>query len=176
MTAGNRGYSATGMAKWLRRGAEVLVWWSLLVGVWVLTLSSVATSEMLAATGSALLCAIAGVAAREAAGGAWRPAPSWAAWFVRLPVVVVSDTVRVLLRAVRLASGAEAEGDPGDLHTLAIPGGETGDRYAARQAISTIAVSLTPGTYVADVDEGHAVLLVHGLVSGGPSMEESVRR
>jgi multisubunit Na+/H+ antiporter MnhE subunit len=164
------------VTRWIGFGVEVLTWWSLLVGVWVLTLSSVATSEMLAATGSALPCAVAATAAREVTGGHWRPSPAWIRWFVRLPVAVVADTGRLLVAAARNVAAGDRDRDPGELRTIPIAGGGPDDAYAARQALATFAVSFTPGTFVADVDPDHAVLLVHVLASGRPSMAEAVRR
>ena len=161
------------MTTWVLRVIEVLVWWCLLIGVWVLTLSSVSTSDMAAAAGSALLCAIAAVAGREAVGGHWRPSRDSLRWFLRLPAVVLVDTARILGVAARQLAAPPGE-DPGELRRVDLTADASGPQRAGRQATATLAVSLTPGTYVADVDEENSALVVHSLVSGPPSMETAV--
>ena len=161
------------MTTWVLRGAEVLVWWCLLIGVWVLTLSSVSASDMAAAAGSALLCAIGAVAGREAVGGHWRPSRDSVRWFLRLPAVVLVDTARVLAVAARQLTAPPGE-DPGELRRVKLTADATRPERAARQATAALVVSLTPGTYVADVDEENSALVVHSLVGGPSSMETAV--
>lgn len=153
---------------------EVLVWAALLVGVWVTTLSSVATSEMAAAAGSALLCGVAAVLARRAMDGGWRPSPRWFGWMARLPVAVVVDTVRVLTLAVRHAGHRSRS--VGRIERVALPADGSRARTSAREALGTLAVSMTPASFVFDVDEREGVLVVHSLVSGPPSMTGAVQR
>jgi hypothetical protein len=59
------------------RAVEILCWWVLLTGLWLVTLSSVSAPELLAAGLCAIPCAFTAQTARRAMNGAWRPAPRW---------------------------------------------------------------------------------------------------
>lgn len=80
----------------VRHVPEVASWWVVCVGLWLLTLSSISTSEVVVATAAGLPCAVLAVLARRAVEGSWPPRPAWACWLLPLPVAVVADSVRVL--------------------------------------------------------------------------------
>ena len=98
----------------------------------------------------------------------------WAVWMVRLPAAVVLDTVRVLTLAARHA-GHRSRG-VGRIDRVALPADRRPARTSAREALGTMAVSMTPASFVFDVDEEERVLVVHSLVSGSPSMTGAVQR
>jgi multisubunit Na+/H+ antiporter MnhE subunit len=141
--------------------------------VWVVTLSSVATSEMASAAGSSLLCAVAATAARSAVGGRWRPSPRWVAWLARIPVAVVVDTVRVW--ALAASHSTRRTRAVGRIERFRLPRADEATTNA-REALATLAVSSTPGSFVFDVDEDEPALIVHALVPTVPSVADAVVR
>jgi multisubunit Na+/H+ antiporter MnhE subunit len=153
---------------------EGVIWLALCVGVWLLTLSSVSTPELVAAVLAAVPCAVLAVVVRRTIGGSWSPRPAWAAWLVTLPVAVLADTVRVLGLAAGVLVGRRLP--DGELRELPLPVDRPAGRWHARQAAVGTLVNATPGTVVADVDERTGRVLIHALGDGRPSMEEVVRR
>lgn len=162
--------------RWLAWGpaaGEVLWWWGVSFGIWLLTLSSISAAEILVALSCGLVCGIAARAARIAVGGKWKPHPVWLWWLGPLAVAVVADTARVFVAAVRLWGKADPPVRP---HEVQLPTGGSEDVSAAREALATLAVSAPPGTFVIDTDPDAHRLVVHTLVEGGPSVEEAVAR
>ena len=155
--------------------AEVAVWWALLCGLWLITLSSLSTGEELVAAGCALVAAVAAAGARRAMEGAWRPTVRWVAWAGPVLVAIPVDTVRVLgLAARRVIRPHTAVGD--EVVRVRLPHRERTAVGAARGALGTFAVSVTPGTVVVDWDQDRGELVVHRLVRGSPSLEQVVAR
>lgn len=161
------------MYRWMWPLAETLVWAALLVGVWVLTLNAVSAPEMGAAGFTALGCGAAATAGRAALGGRWRPAPGWARWLPRLLLAVPADAARVFGAALSQL-GRHPGGERGRLRRVEMPVPGDRRRWAARQALATMAVSSTPGSYVVHVDDDRGELVVHALVEGAPSMVDVV--
>src|SRR5690242_9380275 len=157
----------------MRTLAEVLFWTVAGTGIWLLTLSSVTTAELVAAVATALPCAVLAVLARRALQRSWSAAPAWARWLVPLPAAVVADTVRVLGLAAGVLGGRRIPA--GELRGVRLRPDGRGARWAARQAAVAGLVSAAPGTVVLDVDPSGAVLL-HALGAGRPRLEEVVRR
>lgn len=155
------------------RAAELLWWWGVCVGVWLLTLSSVGAAELAVAALCGLPCAVAGRAGRIAVGGTWHPRARWVWWPVPLAVVAVADAARVLLVPLRRPRRGES---PGELAELHLPGGESPDTAATRRALAILAVSATPGTFVVDSDPERGVLVTHSLVRGRPGIGRVVLR
>lgn len=145
---------------------------SLLVGVWVTTLSSIATSDMAAAAGSALLCALAAVATRRAVEGVWRPSMRWAGWLLRLPAAVLLDTFRVLGVAAR--HFGHRSRSVGRVERIELPHDADPSRARARAALGTMTLSAAPGSFVFEVDEDQGVLVLHTLVRTVPSTSRHV--
>lgn len=150
---------------------EVVLWWGLMVGIWVLTLSSVPFEELVIAVAGALPCAVAVRSSRRAAGGQWRPHLSWVTWVAPVAVAVWADTGRLMAVAVKAVLGLEQP--TGELSRVQLPA-EGGARASARHAIGAIFLSSTPGTFVMDEDPDTSMLVVHSIVSGPPSVEEVI--
>lgn len=148
------------------RAAEVAVWWVVLWGVWMLTLSSVTLAETVVAGVAALPAAAAAVATRRVEQVAWRPAWSWVRWALVWPVAVVADTGRVLADAVRRRSG---EFDEVDLPV------ERGQLRSSRRTFAALTLTSTPSTIVVDVPE-EPRFPVHVLGRGRPRMDREVTR
>ncbi|WP_154676174.1 hypothetical protein [Amycolatopsis benzoatilytica] len=140
---------------------ELVYWWLVLVAVWLCTAASLSLPEAVAAAVAALPCALLAAASRRALRGVPRPRLRWWRWFTRVPQTAVAETVAALR-----TSG------PGRTEELALPR----DRLAARQAVATVAIGLSPGTIVADVPERDAAVLVHRLVPGRSRILDRVRR
>ncbi len=146
------------------------MWWAVLVGVWLLTLSTVSPPELAVAGAAALPCAVAATVGRHVVDGRWRVRLRWLRWLVLLPVAVVADTCRVLVLPLRGPAGGQGRGQ---LRTIPLPDTPPGD--ATRRALATIVVSITPGTFVVDADPDADQLVAHSLVGGPPRMDEVVR-
>lgn len=154
-------------------GAELLCWWAMTVGVWLLTLSSVTLPDLLVAAACGLPCAVAARAGRKAVGGVWRPRPGWIRWWAVLPLSVLADTARVFAVAAR--RGQESH-PPGRVTTVHLPRDAQEPVAAARRALATLAVSSTPGTFVIADDPQALRLVVHSLSEKPTLMEKVVSR
>lgn len=146
--------------------AEVAVWWVVLWGVWILTLSSVTSQESVVAGVATLPAATAAVAVRRAERVAWRPDWSWGRWVLVWPVGVVADSVRVLAFAVRRRRGS--------FESLELPS-ERGRLRSARRTFAALTLNSTPSTVVVDVPE-EPRFTVHVLGRGRPRLDRTVTR
>lgn len=156
----------------LTRVAEVVVWWGLLVGVWVLTLSSAPPMELYIAAASALPCAVMAPIARRAIETAWRPDPRWLRWLAVLPVSVVVDTAALFGRTLaRRLTGRPFEGE---LKPVPLRAHRDPLRSGAHRALATVALSATPGSFVIDTRPEEDALLVHSVVDVPPSLDRVV--
>ncbi|WP_406474011.1 hypothetical protein [Streptomyces platensis] len=54
------------MARWLTAGAELIGWWAVLTGLWIVLIGTVDTLEWAVGAGAALLAAAAACGARRA--------------------------------------------------------------------------------------------------------------
>lgn len=151
--------------------AEIAVWWAMLVGVWLLTLSSsVNAAELVVAGACALPCAVAARLARAAVDGHWRFRLSWLAWTGPLLASAVVDGARVLAMTLH-RPGRERVGH---LFEVSLPD-EGDDAHAAgRESIAELTLSTTPGSFVVHGDP--QTLVVHSLTSGRPGLAETVSR
>ena len=153
---------------------ETVWWWSLMFGVWVLTLSGSTLAEIFCAVPSAFLAAIAAVTTRRTLGGRWLPNPTWVRWLPVLAVSVVLDTARVLALAIRQLRSREAPGgfDVVQLHTQSTwPGLVEAD---AHRAYAALAITSTPGSIVYHSEPDSHRLCLHTLVSGLPDLRQEV--
>ncbi|MEV6612168.1 hypothetical protein [Kutzneria sp. NPDC051319] len=117
------------------RAVESAMWWAVLVGVWLTTLSTVNWQDLLVAAVLAVPCAVIAASVRLACDGRWRPASAW-----RLPMDIARGS------AALASSRAELRRIPVS---------------ALRKGVKTVIVSASPNTVVLD-DEGDS-LLVHSL-------------
>jgi multisubunit Na+/H+ antiporter MnhE subunit len=151
---------------------ETLLWWSVLFGLWLLTLSILTPAEILAGAVVALPCAAVAPVARHAVGASWRPRLRWLRWLVPLPAAVIADTGRlgaVLLRR-RRADGRER----GRARELRLPKQADPRLAETQRALAALVLSLAPGSFV--IDPVGDQLRVHVLVSGAPRLEKVVGR
>ena len=158
---------------------ETVAWWPLLVGVWVLTLSSVSVSELAFAAAAALPCAALATAARRAIRGSWRADLGWLRWLPALVGALAADTARVLALGLRHARSRQL---PAGLSTVEL-GSSPAGRRSGHAALAALTLSATPGSIVVDDDasDRQPELTVH-VVGGGRAgqgrsgLAEAVRR
>jgi hypothetical protein len=117
------------------KAGETLVWWLLLIGLWISTLSTVTGQELLVAAVAGLPCAVVATVGRRVYGGRWRPARAWT-----LPLKIVRDCATLFSRQAAVRR---------------IP------VRADVKAVETVIVSVSPATVVLDDKDGS--LLVHAL-------------
>jgi multisubunit Na+/H+ antiporter MnhE subunit len=158
----------------MRHVPEIVFWVAACTGTWLLTLSSVSTSELVTGPVCALPCAVLAVAARYAVRRSWRPRIGWLRWLLPLPVAVVADTGRVLGVAARALLGRPVPS--GQLRTIGLPHDRTAAVRRARQAAAVLLVTAAPGTLVIDIDPEDDDAVLHALGDGRPHLEEAVRR
>lgn len=156
-------------AHWLALAAEVLWWWGAALGIWVLSLSAVSGEELLVATPTSLCCGLLAVVGRRAMQTSWRPRLDDLRPLPLLPAAIVVDAGKVALAALRRRPGAFRQ-----LDLLRARG--DGARPAARRALAAFFVSLSPGSYLVDIDPEDGRALVHELPGGGPGPTEVVAR
>ena len=152
---------------------EALIWAAVTLGVWLLTLSSVTAADLMVAMPCAVVCGAIAVVVRRSYGVYLAyPRRAWS-WSAKLPLILVTDTVRTLalapLRAVRRRR------DEGTFVRVAVaPGPDRGP--VTQRAAAIVLVSATPGTYALHDDSDTGEIVVHGLLDGGPSMHTVVTR
>ena len=142
---------------------ELLVWWCVTTGVWMVSLSAYSAQDMVVALGCGLLCAVLAVLARRAVRLDARPPAALLRWLGALPWSIAVDTARVLVLPYR----TRARPAPGEFRRLRIgPPGQTPEAVG-RRTLAAVLMSATPGAYVVDVDPDTGVALVHAM--GAPS-------
>jgi multisubunit Na+/H+ antiporter MnhE subunit len=155
---------------WLKLSVEVVVWWGLAFGIWLMSLSATSGQEFLVAALASLPCGLAAAAARRAIEQSWAVTPSALKPLLLVPVAIFTDAAQVL--AAPIANRARG----GRFET--IPTNAAGDTAQARgrRALATAWVSITPGTFVLDVDPDSGAMLVHSLAFRGPRVANFVAR
>jgi hypothetical protein len=149
---------------------EIAVWWVALTACELMLISAVDRYELLAAVLLALACAVVASLARTAQPSSWRLRLDWLGWLPLLPARIVVDTFHVLVAA--------AKGEKGTWRTTPV-GGATGHDASARgaRALGAMALSMSPGSVVVDVDPTSGAARLHALGSGGgSSLEKAVAR
>lgn len=149
--------------------AEAVFWAGASFGVWLLSLSAVSGQELLVAGPSACGCGALAVLARRAMRVAWHPSPDQLRGAWRVPLAIPVDAARVVAAALARRPGRFVQ----------VPvRGATGDepRPAARRAVTGFLLSLTPGSYLVDVDPANGRALVHELPGEGLRTTEALTR
>jgi len=145
---------------------EAVVWWVVLFAVYLAIVSKISIAELVVGAITAAAGGGAAVVTRRAlsAGGdqeGYRPRPAWLRWLRPLPAQVVGDSIR-LLRPY------------GGFGELRLPADD--DRAAALRGFAALAVSTSPGTYVAEVDLRENTFVVHRVTARASAVEREVSR
>jgi hypothetical protein len=130
--------------------------------------------ELVAGAGAAALGATASELVRSQGLLRFHPKLEWFPRALRLPLLLIKDTVTVFGALYRKV----ARGEPvaGVWRTLEFERGEEEDpRAAARRALVTTAVTFTPNAYVVGIERGEDLMLIHQLVAS-PDPQEVLER
>jgi multisubunit Na+/H+ antiporter MnhE subunit len=139
-----------------------IAWWAALMAAWLLFVESLALAEVLAGVVASAVAAGTAEAVRER--GYVRFSPR-ARWLVRVPRVgwqiltdcwILGGALVEQIRGRRTVRGV--------MYRVPIAYGDDSSQAAARRALLNFAVSITPNSYVLDLDEDTSTALVHQLV------------
>jgi multisubunit Na+/H+ antiporter MnhE subunit len=139
-----------------------LAWWVALALVWLLLVDTLEVDELVVGAAAAAIAATVATAVHRRGYIRFRPK---AAWLLETPHLIVGVVVDCGLLAHALWRRVVRR-EPIEGVTLRVPfhhGGDTG-HDGARRALVNFAVSLTPNSYVVDIDPEGDSLLVHNLI------------
>lgn len=143
---------------------ELLVWWGVTTGVWIVSLSAYSSQDLVAALACGVPCAVMAVLARRTLRLAARPpAEAWR-WLAALPWSIAVDTVRVLALPWRRGARSSA----GQFRNMPLGPSGTSAGAVGRRAAAALIMSATPGAFVVDVDPDTGTALVHALGPASP--------
>jgi len=140
-----------------------LAWWAVLVVVWLLLVDTFAASEFVVGAVAAAIAASAAAAVHRRGYIRFWPRLAWSRevpsliWETTLDCGRLADALwqRVVLR----------KRVHGEMFRVPFDRGGDNGRDGARRALVNFAVSLTPNSYVVDIDPESDTLLVHRLVA-----------
>jgi multisubunit Na+/H+ antiporter MnhE subunit len=149
-------------ARGRRRVRAWLGWWAALALVWVLLVDTFRLDELIV---GALAAAIAATVATAVLRRGYIRFSPRAAWLLETPYVVRDVLVDcVLLAGALWRRTVRRERVRGVTVRVPFHHGDDSGRDGARRALVNFAVSLTPNSYVVDIDPEGDSLLVHRLV------------
>ena len=146
----------------LRRARFWLAWYVPLFGLWLLFVDTLAAEELVLGAIAAALAATAADVVRAQDLVRFRMRARWLRGLTALPGQVVTDSwlLAVALFRQLLRPGSVR----GLFRVLPFPVEGDDTAAAARRALVTGVVSVTPNTYVVGVERGEGFMLVHQLV------------
>jgi hypothetical protein len=154
-------------ARALARGAAAwAVCWVLLMSFWMILNNSAALDEVLAGTGAAALAALFVQRVSARAGVRFRVRARWLVPAARLPWDVLRDTGIVFAALWRRV--ARGEQPASRLRELPVRYGGTDPESVMRRVLLVAGRSVAPNAFVASLESGLDVLVVHELVPPGP--------
>jgi multisubunit Na+/H+ antiporter MnhE subunit len=145
-----------------RRAGAWLTWWILLMSFWVILDDSIATDELLAGAGAAVLAAFLAELVTYQAAARVRMRAEWLARVISLPGQVAQDTVTVFgALGRRLARGEEP---PSGFRTLPVRYGDDTAEGKTRRALLIGSRSVAPNSIALGIDKDRDVMVIHQLV------------
>ena len=149
-------------------------WWAVSFVLWLLFTSTLDAQEVVAGVIASSISAFAVFIVQSKEEFGFRPRLRWLLRARILPGQVIADCwlLGVALWR-RLATSKEPRGS---FKTFPFEHVEDDPESAARRALVTAAISLTPNTYVVAFDRDKQELIVHQLVSRPESVEEVLGR
>jgi multisubunit Na+/H+ antiporter MnhE subunit len=145
-------------------------WWVGFFVAWVLLTGTLDTVELIAGFIAATVAAAVAEVVRIQDFQLFRPRARWLMRARRLPRNILADCGVVFGALYRHV--VKREHISGAFRAFEFePGGDDG-RSAARRALVNVAISLSPNTYVVEIDRTRRLILVHQLV---PSPKELAR-
>jgi multisubunit Na+/H+ antiporter MnhE subunit len=149
-------------APFARRAGAWLTWWVLLMSFWVILDDSIATDELLAGAGAAVLAAFLAELVTYQAATRVRVRARWLARVFGLPGQVAGDTV-IVFGALwrRLARGEEP---PSGFRVVPVPYGDDSAEGKTRRALLVGGKSIAPNSFALGIDSGTNTMMIHQLV------------
>ena len=151
-----------GKGPFARRAGAWLAWWVLLMSFWVILDDSIATDELLAGAGAAVLAAFLAERVTYQAAARVRIRARWLARAIELPGQVAGDTVIVFAALWRRL--ARAEEPPSGFRVLPVAYGDDTAAGKTRRALLVGGKSIAPNTIAAGIDPGTNTMVIHQLV------------
>jgi multisubunit Na+/H+ antiporter MnhE subunit len=152
---GRRGHARTSFAKFW------IAWYVSLVLLWLLFVDTFARSEVVLGLVAAAVAATAADLVRAQDLVRFRLELPWLGGLHRLPWQILGDCRLLAVALWRQLTGRAVHGA---FRALPFPRERDDARSAARRALVTGTVSLTPNTYVVGIEGDEGVMLVHQLV------------
>jgi len=150
---------------WARRVGSGIIWWILMMSFWVMLDDSIATDELLAGAGAAVLAAVLAELVTYQAASRFRLRIWWLAPALRLPGEVARDLVIVYAALWRrLVSGQQPDSAFTERPARY---GDDGPEGVTRRTLLIGGRSLAPNTFVLGIDAERDVMVVHQLVASG---------
>jgi multisubunit Na+/H+ antiporter MnhE subunit len=141
-----------------------LAWWAVLLAAWLLLVETVALPELLVGAAAAALAASVAETVRELGYVRFAPRLGWLRHAPRVGAQVLVDCgILFAALARRLVQGRDVHGV---MLRIPVRYGGDGARDAARRALLNFGVSITPNSYVVDLDGETSTVLIHQLVAG----------
>jgi len=146
----------------LARAGIWLGWWAALMLLWLALVDTLDPAELLVGAVAAAIASTVGLAVHQRGYIRFQPR---AAWLLQAPSLVVSVVVDcALLTGALWRKTVRRENVHGITIRVPFHHGDDSGRDGARRALVNFAVSLTPNSYVVDIDPEADSLLVHRLV------------
>lgn len=155
--SGNRSDPPEPARFWRRAALEATLWAAIGFGTWTLTLSQFNAEDAIVAAAASIGCGLFAVAGRWAIGERWAVVGVPLRSVLRLPLSIVLDSAAVLSTPLRRHRGSHFS------HVRIDGAGGDGPRQAALRARATLLTSLSPGSFVCDIDRETGDALVHHL-------------
>jgi multisubunit Na+/H+ antiporter MnhE subunit len=142
-----------------------LVWWVLLMSLWIMLDDSLATDELLAGAGAAVLAALVAELATYQAAARFRMRLRWLVPALRLPGQVAVDMVAVYAALWRrLARGEQPDSV---FVTEPVRFGDDTPAGVTRRVLLIGARSLAPNAFALGIDPATETMVLHQLVVKG---------
>jgi multisubunit Na+/H+ antiporter MnhE subunit len=131
--------------------------------LWLLLTSTVDKAEAIVGAGASCLAASAAEIARTKRPFGFVPRARWVMRVWRIPVRIGLESVRAFGVLANHVTGRKRV--RGTYRAIEFRHGGTGPRDGARRALATVAVSVSPNTFVIGFDPDRDIVLVHQLES-----------
>jgi multisubunit Na+/H+ antiporter MnhE subunit len=138
-----------------------VAWWAALMAAWLLFVDTFAVAEVLAGVVASALAASLAEAVRERGYVGFAPRARWVAHGPRVVWQILVDCWILEVALVQRLRGRRVRGV---MYRVPIRYGGDDSRAAARRALLNFAVSITPNSYVLDLESDTGTALVHQLV------------
>jgi multisubunit Na+/H+ antiporter MnhE subunit len=152
-----------------------LAWAAGSMALWMLLTSTVDPPELIVGAGVSVVAAVIVEAIRDREPFGFGPRLRWVRLAVGIPWRIVSDTVS--LTGVLIRHATRRRRVRGAFVAVPFPHGPEGDpEAAARRALATVGVSVSPNTYVVGFDARRDEVLAHQLTPDVEELERSLGR